>query len=673
MGNTGKNVSDAEALEAWQIEVQINAAYANGQYELLVPLAERWLEIHAAHLASTSEKQREILEKLGESILRLWLRDEASEVLEKLLPARKARLNASPSPTVLILNQLAEFHMAQKTADRAEELARRSLSILESIPVASRDLNTFAEAADILAQALDARGEFVEAEKMCRIALAIRDDFHNEPASTAESLSTLGHILLHRGEFDDAERAHTRAVSILETKYGHSHPLVVDKLISMGVFYAHRQQNHKVIETFDKARRILEFGDGPRPPRYGHVLQVLSRAYWTDRQREHAEGFARRAVAFGEECHGPEHHEVAGSLANLAGTLFFSEEALDEAIVLLERAAAIYERAPDGNDQTHLQVLQSLVRRHELNEAFDDAERHGRRALELARERFGAEHVEVATCLALLASVAHRRFDHDAAFEWAEQAVAVRSKYVKENPSDMYDDLMLFGDIQLSVEDFDGARVSFRAAMELVEKALDADPERKGKVLVQCAKAAVYEETPELAVKLLREAADFLSRTFGETDYRLLDVLEDLGGELLQVGDLDGAEAAFQRQLALTDIYFDPGDSRRAVPREFLAGLALRRRDFAHAVQYSEEALAIVVSEFGSDSMRLCTPLDTAADAHVGEHNVERAKELSEWVIRVFRLHRGDDEPEFLKRCERRLAMIEKGSRKVPSPGRPTA
>ncbi|MBK9266197.1 MAG: tetratricopeptide repeat protein [Polyangiaceae bacterium] len=136
----------------------------------------------------------------------------------------------------------------------------------------------------------------------------------------------------------------------------------------------------------------------------------------------------------------------------------------------------------------------------------------------------------------------------------------------------------------------------------------------------------------------------------------------------VDVGDFDGAEAAFQRMRALTDIYFDPDDSRRAEPREHLAELALQRRDFAHAVQYAEEALAIVVAEFGSDSELLCSSLDTAAEAHVAERNLERAKELSEWAIRVFRLHRDDDsdEPELLERCERRLATIEeqRGRRK---------
>lgn len=665
MGNTGETnprVSDADALEAWQIEVQIDAAYANGQHELLVPLAERWLEIHADAFENASEKQLEILKKLGESLARLSLWERACELLEKLLPVYESRPNASPSTIALILNQLARFHLAYKTADRAEELGRRSLSILESIPVARRNLTAFAEAADILAQALDARGEFVEAEKMCRVALAIRDDFQNDQESAAASFSTLGAILLHCGEFDGAEQAHARALSIIETKYGHADPRVSDKLISLGTFYLLRQQNKKVIESLERAKAILELGDGPRPPMYGLVLKILSRGYSNDRQRKHAEALARQAVAFCEECHGAMHHEVAASLANLAGMLFYSAEALDEAIAILERAAAIYDRVRDGDPSIHLHVLQRLVRRYDLNEAFEDAERHGRRALELARERFGAEHVQVATCLSLLASVAHRRFDHEEALEWVEQAVEIRSKCVKENPADMYEDLMLLGDVQAILDDFDGARASFRAAMELVEKALDADPERKGRVLVQCAKVAMYEETPELAVKLLQEAADFLSREFGETDPRLLEVIEDLGIMLEDVGDFDGAKATFQRMLALADNYFDSNDSRRAEPREYLAELALKRQDFAHAVQYSEEAIAIVVSEFGSDSMRLCSPLDTAADAHLAERNLDRAKELSEWVIRVFRLHRGndDDESEFLKQCESRLAMIEK-------------
>ena len=669
MGNTGKGkrrVSDAEALEAWQIEVQIDAAYTDGQHELVVPLAERWLEIHAGSFENVSEKQVEILQKLGESLARLSLWERACELLERLLPVYESRPNASPSTIALILNQLARFHFAYKTADRAEELARRALSILESIPIARRNLTAFAEAADCLAQALDARGEFVEAEKMCRVALAIRDDFQNNQTSAAASLSTLGSILLHRGEFAEAEEVHARALSIIETKYGQTDPRVADKLITLGICYLHQRQHKKMLETLQRAKTILEFGDGPRAPAYGLVLKMLSSGYWNDRQHKTAEALARQAVAFCEECHGAGHHEVAASLANLAGMLVFSDEALDEAIVLLERAAAIYERAPDGDEQTHLQVLRSLVRRHDLNEAFDDAERHGRRALELARERFGADHAEVATCLALLASVAHRRFDYEEALEWAEQAVEVRSKYAKESPSDLYEDLMLLGDIQVCLEDFDGARVSFRAAMELVEKSLDADPKKKGQVLVESAKIAVYEETPELAVKELQEAAEFLSRAFGETDIRLLEVFEYLGGARKDVGDFAGAEAAYQRMLALTDTFCKATDSRRAEPREYLADLALRRRDFAHAVQYSEEALAIVLLEYGSDSMRLCWSLDTAADAHMAERNIERAKELSEWAIRVFRLHRkDDDEPEFLKRCKRRLARIEKASRKA--------
>jgi tetratricopeptide (TPR) repeat protein len=115
-----------------------------------------------------------------------------------------------------------------------------------------------------------------------------------------------------------------------------------------------------------------------------------------------AERLYRRSLAIDEQSFGPEHHEVAVRLNNLA-QLLSDTNRLDEAEPLMRRALAIDERSfgPDHpNVAVRLNNLAKLL--HDTNR-LSEAETLMRRALAIDEESFGPAHPGVAITLNNLA------------------------------------------------------------------------------------------------------------------------------------------------------------------------------------------------------------------------------------------------------------------------------
>ncbi len=401
----------------------------------------------------------------------------------------------------------------------------------------------------------------------------------------------------------------------------------------------HERQYELVIPL---AERLLEIQDAKLGPMHETTLKTVSRltegaihlAQWS-----RAEELLERLRVVGEASAG--------------------KDIATESIPLFRQAAALHERSLGAKHPQHLKVLLNLATALVRQGQVEEAEMQMRRALGIARELHGPEHSVVATCHSMLADLAKRRKDWDSALPHAVEAFKIRSANLTREPEHLYHDLMLVGEIFSEVGEYEEACKSFRLAFELAGGALDSNPLKMARALLHFGRAAMLDKKPENAIRPLEGAVEFFEKAYGETDVRLIDSIYELGKAYQDADYFEEAEETFLKLRRLYQACFPEKSSEQAVPLGALGDLAHQRKDYARAAAYLEEAVAFGVAEFGEESVRLHVLLDKAAESRLAEGNLERAKELSQWQIRIMMPHLPNEDDPALLAPVRRLADVE--------------
>jgi tetratricopeptide (TPR) repeat protein len=113
---------------------------------------------------------------------------------------------------------------------------------------------------------------------------------------------------------------------------------------------------------------------------------------------EEAERLYRRALDILERVYGPEHHEVAVTLNNLAA-LAHARGRNDEAETLFQRALTIKERVFGPNHPDVAMTLNNLAVFYKSLRNYERAESLYQRSLSIFERALGPDHFKVAACL----------------------------------------------------------------------------------------------------------------------------------------------------------------------------------------------------------------------------------------------------------------------------------
>lgn len=265
---------------------------------------------------------------------------------------------------------------------------------LTKVPAKQRQAVGRSYALSALSVERSGRGQYGEALKSCREALAIREKvLGKQHPDTAESYNNAAHCLWSQDKSDEALPLFREALAIREKVLG-EHPDTADSYNNVGCCLDSLGKWSEALPLFRKAIEIQEKVRKEHPSTatsYGHVgsrLLSLGKA-------SEALPFARKALEIDEKVHGKEHTDTAASYNNVA-TCLHALGKWSEALPLFRKALEIQEKVGGKEDRytaagynNVAYCLRSLGRASEALPLY-------RKGLEIREKVLGKEHPSTA-------------------------------------------------------------------------------------------------------------------------------------------------------------------------------------------------------------------------------------------------------------------------------------
>ncbi len=347
----------------------------------------------------------------------------ARELLDRGSRSVSAELEADPQVGARLLHTVGQVEMKLGLWKRART------SALEALSIRRRELDgdddAVAESLQLLGDVELSLGDFEAADAALNEALSIRERRGEAQSPAAgEILDLLGHLRGVQGRYPEAIELHRRALEIFERQVGEYDEQTADSLEHLAIsLFDYDRDDKEALAAFQRARAIRERILGTDHPDtvsslQGEAMSLNALDRLVEAREVYEDVLVRR-----ERLLGPDHPDVAQVLNNLSNTLVLEDS--ERARALLERAAAIWERAvgPDAPRRgITLQNLGSLE--IELGD-FDAARRHCLEALRIFEAGYGPQHPFTASPLSALGDIARDEGDLDAATDFYRRAVAI--------------------------------------------------------------------------------------------------------------------------------------------------------------------------------------------------------------------------------------------------------
>jgi serine/threonine protein kinase/tetratricopeptide (TPR) repeat protein len=273
--------------------------------------------------------------------------------------------------------------MLKGILDKAAERAGTELSNQPAVE---------AELRGIMGGAYQDLGEYDEAEKMHRAALALdRKLFGPESQQSAASLNGLGDALSSKGQWVEAESAFQQALRIRRKVFGNVNPNVAESLNSLADMYRNQGNVPEAVALAQQALEIRQQYYGNDSLEVADTLRDLAILLGDQDKREECEALMRQVLAIRRKKLPADHPQVASALADVAWAAGFRDK-LEEAESLEREALAMRQRVLDPGHPdiaTSLYTVGSrLLQRKKLGEAYSFLTN----ALSMQRKVFGNTH-----------------------------------------------------------------------------------------------------------------------------------------------------------------------------------------------------------------------------------------------------------------------------------------
>lgn len=201
------------------------------------------------------------------------------------------------------------------------------------------------------------KGEHQLALETVKRALAILEANAERPQAMAYTLSIKGEVLMNLGEYDEALRYLSRALSMDRETFGQQHRYVAGYLTSIGDVFARQARWTKAREHYEEALRI--YGKSSGEEGSTRTLHGLGVVLGHLEQKEAAEKVLREAVRARRQDGTSE--DVADSLFALADVLWADVTQRNEALSHAREALKLYEKAPQKAVMTRVRNVRAWL------------------------------------------------------------------------------------------------------------------------------------------------------------------------------------------------------------------------------------------------------------------------------------------------------------------------
>jgi len=359
------------------------------------------------------------------------------------------------------------------------------------------------------------RGEYVEAARHHRAALAIREELHGEGHyDTAVALHNLAGALVEQGKFAEAEALRIRAVAAAEAALGPEHPRLASFVRGLAIVSYRQGEYDAALIQFQRAYEIREASLGSEHPDVATALNDLGAVLKSKGDLEAAHSRYMQALVLRQKVLPADHPQIAQSLANVSG------------------------------------ALSGLGRYEEAREYLDQA-------LELRRQTLGATHPDVASTLNRLGNLEHKLGRFEGAIERYEQSIAIMEESLGRDHVDL---VMPLGNLASSLrrlDRFDEALAMLARALKIAETSYEGGHPRVA--TLRTTMAVIYGRQGKIEDSLAnhREALALRERLLGSDHPDTADSVRHIARIYGHRGQHEDAVREFARALA---VYEGHGD-----------------------------------------------------------------------------------------------------------------
>lgn len=232
---------------------------------------------------------------------------QAVDPLERSLSIRERILEPGDALIGESLNNLAALHRELGNHQRAEDLYRRSIVLLEG-----SDGSAIAYPIANLATVLHDQERYGEAEPLHLRALEIRLAVHGpDHPEVALSYNDVGWFYYLTGDYERAEDYHLRCLELERELYDPEHPNIALSLNNLGLVDLEQGELDSAEDRFNQALAMRRKRLQPDHPNIAKSLQGLGRVAAARGERERAVELLTQALEIFERSRGADHRDTA--------------------------------------------------------------------------------------------------------------------------------------------------------------------------------------------------------------------------------------------------------------------------------------------------------------------------------------------------------------------------
>ncbi len=313
---------------------------------------------------------------------------------------------------------------------------------------------------------------------------------------------------------------------------------------------------------------------------------------------------------------------------------------------LLDQGAEKVVRELNGQPAAQASLMDTIGGLYQRIGVYDRAQSLLEESLKLRRQTLGTEHVDVATSLAHLASLAYEKGDFGSGESLNRETLAMRLKLLGTEHAEVADSMNALGQTLTALGKFAEAELLVRDALAQRRKLLD--PEHKdiaaslnglGRVLSEQGKFAE-------AAEIYRQSLAIHRKLYGEDHPFVASSLNNLAAMLHELRDYNGAEALFRGSLELRRKLLGENHPDVANSLANLASLLQDKREYDEAEQFYWQALTLRRKLFGENHLKLTITMNNLASLLAAKGDWTGCEALHRQTLTIRRKELGEDHHE---------------------------
>ena len=309
----------------------------------------------------------------------------------------------------------------------------------------------------------------------------VHGSFQGQPVVEADVLEAIGQTYHGLGEYADAERLLRSALATRVAAEGRETDRVAETLTKLGGTLQVQRKADESEKLLREALAIALKRHGRHSAEAAAALNELARTLVNKSAYPEAEKLAREGLAIRERISGPNSSEAAESHRTLC-SLYTDQEDWKRALEECSRQAAIRRSQQDGGPELAGALNDVAVAQTQLGD-YDAAEKTFGEAMAMHRRILGEDHPEYASGLENIGNIWYRKGEYAKTAQQLEKVLAIRRRALGDDAEPVGRTMANLGSVYTSSGNDAAALPMFQEGLQRLTKFLGPDHPDVGAVL----------------------------------------------------------------------------------------------------------------------------------------------------------------------------------------------